>query len=57
MGEGDVGLAEDDVGAFRLKQRDSPSLIANHLLALVEDELEHLYHRFAGSLLDQLVHE
>ena len=53
----EVRLAEDDVRAIGLEQRHASGVVADHLLALVEDQVENLLHRFAGGFLHELVHE
>ncbi len=50
-------LSEHHVRVVRLEEDGRAGVVADHLLALVEHELQRLVHRLAGRLLDELVHQ
>ncbi len=48
---------ERDIHAVGLKEDRSARVVADHLLALLQYELERFVHRLARRVLDELVHQ
>src|SRR5439155_1516435 len=56
LGSGRIAV-ERAIGVVRLEQQCTPGVVADHLRATPDDELEHLFHGLSRGLFHELVHE